>query len=760
MTLGLAIIASLGLVVQAVPGTVEGVVRSADDGGPLVGAGIELVGTGRTTLTDADGRYVLDEVPAGDHLLRAHRFGFSPLVAQLSIPAAGRVAVEFHLQVDAFLMPPVTVVDRRSPRPKEPELEAAAALAVPAHAAVRVLDTSPGVTELGIAAGAQALLGPDPPAPDNVLYVRGAGVSLDLVLLDGAPVHAPFQLGGLVEPGLPPSIQQAVRMQGGVSARYDGGLADVLLLTSRPGADGIHSMLFADMLAAGGSFESASSSFGAIYMSYRSLHNSWKGAGLESGPPQRYTDALLRSDLFLADADTLSVTLFRNQETVRLDDEPSLDKPRWGNVAGSVRYLADAGMGRMELGAALGNFSTRLPVGSSDPLTATGSTRRARLWADFSRRVGETDLGYGLQGDRLSLRTTFREPAESGRAVRLNQRANAGVIGAWVEGRRAISPRVDFKAGLRANFFTDHMGNSLSPRLLIGWQVAPDLRFTGSFGRFHQMVVTVDTDLPIETTEISASDGRPLGSILSEVAAARSTHLLVGVTHSPAAHKLVHVEVFWKSSTDVPEFGNGALRNVGVDVVVGQPLTPHISMWGAYSLAWAWADFPDAATQDVYSGRHFLRGGLTMENPGHLRLDVDLSLGDGLEFGAIPRSERAALTPADDGDTEPAALGPTIPAVPGSAPLALSINVPVGDGGPIFTRAPHGSYLRLNLQVTGEFDVRLLSRDQKLLPYFRLVNALDREDALFFRFDRRENSEPTPIGAVPILPIFGLEWRF
>ena len=32
---------------------------------------------------------------------------------------------------------------------------------------------------------------------------------------------------------------------------------------------------------------------------------------------------------------------------------------------------------------------------------------------------------------------------------------------------------------------------------------------------------------------------------------------------------------------------------------------------------------------------------------------------------------------------------------------------------------------------------RLLSRDQKLLPYFRLVNALDREDALFLRFDRR-----------------------
>ncbi|TFG66481.1 MAG: hypothetical protein E4H28_01830 [Gemmatimonadales bacterium] len=546
-------------------------------------------------------------------------------------------------------------------------------------------------------------------------------------------------------------------MQGGVTARYDGGLADVLLLTSRPGADGVHSMLFADMLAAGGSFESASSDFGAVYMSVRTLHNSWNGSLLDSGLPQSYSDALVRSDLFLADHDTLSVTVFRNEETVRLDERPSFDEPRWGNTAGSVRYLTDTDFGRMELGAALGDFSARLPVGSTDPLTATGSTRRTRLWADFTNQVGDTEVGYGLQGDRLNLRTRFRGPADPGGAVRLSQRANAQAIGAWVEGRRAISPRVDLKAGLRANFLTDGMGSSLSPRLLIGWQVAPDLRFTGSFGRFHQMVVTVDTDLPIQTTEISGSDGRLLGTILSDVAAARSIHVLFGVTHSSAPREMIHAEAFWKSSSDVPEFGDGALRNAGIDVLVGRPLNPQVSVWGAYSLAWAWASFPDAVSQEVFSGRHFLRSGLTMESPGHLRVDADVSLGEGLEFGAIPRSERAALTPADN---TPAPPVPTAPAVPGTAPPVLSINVPGGDGGPIFTRAPNGTYLRLNFQITGEFDVRMLGHEQKLLPYFRLVNALDREDALFYRFDRQDNAEPTPVGGVPLLPVFGIEWRF
>ncbi|MEE8488124.1 MAG: carboxypeptidase regulatory-like domain-containing protein, partial [Gemmatimonadota bacterium] len=96
MTPGLAIVASLGLAFQVAPGTVEGVVRSADDGQPIAGAEIELVGTGRTTVADIEGRYVV-EVPAGDHRLRARRFGFAPLIVELSVPTAGLIAVDFHL---------------------------------------------------------------------------------------------------------------------------------------------------------------------------------------------------------------------------------------------------------------------------------------------------------------------------------------------------------------------------------------------------------------------------------------------------------------------------------------------------------------------------------------------------------------------------------------------------------------------------------------------------------------------------------------
>lgn len=767
MTLALAIVASLGFAVQEVPGTVHGVVRDVADGRPVAGAEIALVGSERSALTDRSGRYTLSGVPRGERRLRATHIGFSPLVVDLSVPESGKVAVDFHLRSEAYELPPVAVRVAMTPRvvlhrpePLEEEI-------VPARAVVRVLDASPGVAELGIAAGARALLGPDPPAPDNVLYVRGAGAALDLVLLDGAPVHAPFHLGGLVSPGLSPPIHRAKRLQGGVSARYDGGLSDVLILESRPGAGGVHASAFADMLAAGATIETARSDLGALFASFRSLHGSWENGLLPTGFPQRYSDALLRADLLPGDSDTLSVTLFHNEESVRFEDGPSEEEPRWGNAAGSLRYRMPSVVGRLELGGALGAFDTRLPVGASDPLIATGTTRRARVWADVHRQLGDTRIGYGIQGDRLSLRTRFRERESATTAVRLRQRAEAGAFALWLEGERPVLPDVDLLAGLRGNFFSDGLGASLSPRLGVGWQVDDALRLRGSFGRFHQLVVTVDTELPIESTIVTDSDGRVLGTVLSRVAPARSTHLVLGATYKPRPRTVLQVEAFWKSSDGVPEFGPGSLENAGIDVLASRRLAPGFTAWGAYTLGWAWADYPDAANQTVYDGRHFLRGGVTFDAPGQIRLDADISMGAGLEFGAVPRSERSVLTPAEEGAgsdvptatlaSRPSSVGDGVTFIPPGSELSGS--GPLGPGGTIFTRAPDGSYLRFNVQATAQLEVKVFGRVQELLPYFRIVNALDRRDAMFFHFDGDEKDEPSPIGSVPILPVVGFEWR-
>src|SRR5690606_20935748 len=100
-------------------------------------------------------------------------------------------------------------------------------------ARARALQSSPGLAELGLAEAMAGLPGQEPPDPSDVLYVRGTGADLKLVHLDGAPVYAPFPLGGLLEPFTPGLLTSADVYLGGAPAQYDGGLSYMLDLRTR-----------------------------------------------------------------------------------------------------------------------------------------------------------------------------------------------------------------------------------------------------------------------------------------------------------------------------------------------------------------------------------------------------------------------------------------------------------------------------------------------------------------------------------------------
>ena len=76
-----------GVSAQGTTGTVEGTVH-AQGTGSLENVRVMVLGTTRGALTRSDGRYVITDVPAGDHQLRALRLGY-----------AARVAAEKGLQI-------------------------------------------------------------------------------------------------------------------------------------------------------------------------------------------------------------------------------------------------------------------------------------------------------------------------------------------------------------------------------------------------------------------------------------------------------------------------------------------------------------------------------------------------------------------------------------------------------------------------------------------------------------------------------------
>ena len=74
---------------------------------------------------------------------------------------------------------------------------------------------------------------------------------------------------------------------------------------------------------------------------------------------------------------------------------------------------------------------------------------------------------------------------------------------------------------------------------------------------------------------------------------------------------------------------------------------------------------------------------------------------------------------------------------------------------------PDEQYLRVDAQLSHSFSTELRGFAFELEPYFKVLNALGRRDALFYHFDRNaERPDTRPLAPLPLLPILGLEWKF
>ncbi len=78
---------------------VEGLVRAVTGGTPVVNARLGIVGTNLSTVTDAQGRYSFDAVPAGMITIRVIAAGYrDAMVSGLRVPNAQRLLQDFMLE--------------------------------------------------------------------------------------------------------------------------------------------------------------------------------------------------------------------------------------------------------------------------------------------------------------------------------------------------------------------------------------------------------------------------------------------------------------------------------------------------------------------------------------------------------------------------------------------------------------------------------------------------------------------------------------
>lgn len=96
---------------QGSTGTITGTVTSADNGQPIVGATVLVVGTQWGTLTQQDGRYTIPNVPAGTYTVRASLIGYgAQTVENVTVTAGSTAVVNFRLSSEAIQMEEIVAV--------------------------------------------------------------------------------------------------------------------------------------------------------------------------------------------------------------------------------------------------------------------------------------------------------------------------------------------------------------------------------------------------------------------------------------------------------------------------------------------------------------------------------------------------------------------------------------------------------------------------------------------------------------------------
>ena len=726
----------------AVAGVLEGSItgRFESEIRALSHALVEVVSGGvrRTALADDTGRYRLSGLPSGEARLEVSHAGYTPLSVVVSVPDGGALTLDLELTGAPLTLPAIDVLTDPTASPGTRRPDGAPDDIPISEIDLQALDLGPGVAQAGLLDVVAALPGHDPANATDVLFMRGSTTDLKLVLLDGVPVYTPFHVAGLMRSFEPDVLGSADLHVGGAPARFDGGLTHILDLRTRtPRSDRLRFSGTLDLISASAAVETPLGGHAGLLLSGRSLHD-LGSAPLGGRRPYGYQDVLITTVVRPADGHELRATGFWNSESVLLDAQRA-DDARWANRAVALAYRTTVGGTRVELTAGLSGYDAGLPLQPSQlpgqplppALLTSAATDRARL-------VGEVTWGSAGEPMRLGAsleRVEFEIAAEElGGGPRATSRGSTGMLGAFVDVTRLLAPGVTLRGGVRV----DHFGGSttgVAPRAALSWELSPEALLTVAAGRYHQPTRSPHVEVERTLAEFSA-DGTPPSELLP---VATADHVVLSLDQRLGERVRLGLEGFWKGFSGLPTAPDETVRSSGIDVRV---LTAGEagSAWLGYGLSWFWSTVDLSGRTSQFMGRHLLSAGVSGSIGGPLRAEARLAYGAGLPYTSIPFGFASAdPTTVNQGG--------------GSEQLAEAAPAPILEG-------LEEEFLRLDLELHMLFEPRVGGRQWQVRPYLRLLNALDRRDALFYTFQPWRSEGVRPLAERPVLPLVGVAISF
>jgi TonB-linked SusC/RagA family outer membrane protein len=251
----MAVLLPLRTAAAQATGTLRGTVVDSTSHQPVPGAQVQLVGTNRSTFTDASGVYVLTGVPVGPATVRVQRIGFSQRTVAANVEPGTTLAADISLQSVVTTLSQVVVIGYGSSN----RAEVSGALSTVSASQIQNTPIA-GLDAMlqGKAAGVQVTQNAGNPGNGISVRVRGSASltasNQPLYVVDGAPV----QSGDFSQVGMggqdmtavtslnPDEIESITVLKDAAAAAIYGSRASngVVLITTKRGVSGGNHITF------------------------------------------------------------------------------------------------------------------------------------------------------------------------------------------------------------------------------------------------------------------------------------------------------------------------------------------------------------------------------------------------------------------------------------------------------------------------------------------------------------------------------------
>ncbi len=234
------LIATVGLMAQT--GGVKG--KIVDNGNEaLIGANVVVKGTTIGTITDVDGNYIIQNIPAGEITLLASFIGYNPQELIVTIKAGTTSTVDFKLEEAVTALEELVVIGYGTVKKED---ATGSVIAIKSDDFNKGALATPDQLITGKVAGVQITSGGGAPGSGNTIRIRG-GASLNatndpLIVIDGVPVDN-RGIDGLANPLStinPNDIESMTVLKDASAAAIYGSRASngVIIITTKKGRSG------------------------------------------------------------------------------------------------------------------------------------------------------------------------------------------------------------------------------------------------------------------------------------------------------------------------------------------------------------------------------------------------------------------------------------------------------------------------------------------------------------------------------------------